>query len=81
MTLPSGEPAGGKRARGPPVVNGGDPLLDTLGVDVAVAGQPPAGLHYPVDLVLAGVHGGHEVLLLLDGGLGALQSAGQLRVS
>lgn len=56
----------------PPLVNGVHLLLDALAVDVAIGDQAVAGVHHAADLLLAGVHGGHEVLLLLDGGLGAL---------
>lgn len=64
-----------------PLVDGVHLLLDALAVDVAVGDQTAAGFNHAADLLLVGVHGGHEVLLLLDGSLGALQSGGHLSVS
>lgn len=53
-------------------------LLDAVSVDISIADQPASGVHHGFDLLLVGVHGGHEVLLLLNGSLCPLQSCGHL---
>ena len=56
------------------------PLLDAVRVDVALADQALPGLDHGLDAVQVELHGGGEVLVLLDGRLHRLHRGGELHV-
>lgn len=64
-----------------PVIDGGHLLKDALSIDVPITRQPSACLQHTVDLLLIGIHRGHEVFLLLDCSLSALQRGWHLCMS
>lgn len=63
-----------------PVIDGVHLLLNAIGVDVPIAHQPPARLHNSIDLLLIGVHGGHEVLLFFNSCFSSFQGGGHFSV-
>lgn len=64
-----------------PVADGAHPVLDFPREQVTVVHKPLATLKGAIHLVLVGLHGAQEVLVLLQRLLGSCQSVGLVDVS
>lgn len=64
-----------------PVAEGLNPLFDSVRVDISLSNQTIPSLNDSLNAMQVELHGGGEVLVLLDGGLYRLHCSGQLYMS